>query len=151
MKPARPVYFRGRRGNAMAEFALAVGVFVPTLLGVFQFGYAFYVYNQLVGAVREAARYASIRVYDSSTETPSDSYLAAVRNAAVYGNTDGSGQPIVSGLATNKIAVAVSMIDGVPDMVTVSVSDYTMNTIVNSFHLTNKPAASFHFEGRFHP
>ena len=101
--------------------------------------------------MREGARYGSIRVYESSTETPSDDYLAAVRNFAVYGNPDGSGQPVVPGLASNKIAVAVSMTDGVPDMVTLSVSDYTMNTIVNSFHLANKPAASFRFEGRFQP
>ena len=35
--------------------------------GIFQFAYSFYVYNTLVVAVREGARYASIKPYDSTT------------------------------------------------------------------------------------
>ena len=52
-------------GNALIEFALAFGFLFPVLTGTFQFGYAFFVYNELQTAVREGARYAAFKTYDS--------------------------------------------------------------------------------------
>ncbi len=108
----------------MVEFALAVGLLLPLLFGTFEFGYAFYTYNRLVAAVREGGRYASLRVYDSSTTTPSDTYLTAVKNAVVYGDPAGSGTPVVSGLTTDKVGVSVVMDKGVPDMITVFADEF---------------------------
>lgn len=139
------------RGNAMVEFALAVGVLLPMLFGTFEFGYAFYTYNRLIAAVREGGRYASLRAYDSSTTTPSDAYLAAVQNAVVYANPAGSGTPVVSGLTTDQIGVTMTMVNGVPDMVTVSVTSFTMDTLIKTFNLANKPSAAFRYEGRYAP
>ena len=45
----------------MLELAISAGVMVTCLGGTFQFGYTFYVYNQLVTAVGNGARYASVR------------------------------------------------------------------------------------------
>jgi hypothetical protein len=42
---------RGQRGHAMLELAASAAVMVACLGGTFQFGYTFYVYNQLVTAV----------------------------------------------------------------------------------------------------
>lgn len=139
------------RGNAMVEFALAVSLLLPMLFGTFEFGYAFYTYNRLVAAVREGARYASLTTYDSSTSTPSSAYLTAVRNAAVYGNPSGGATPVVSGLAADKIGVSVTMDKGVPDMITVSVTSFTIDTFVKVLNLANKPSAAFRFEGRYAP
>jgi Flp pilus assembly protein TadG len=139
------------RGNAMVEFALAVGLLLPMLFGTFEFGYAFYTYNRLIAAVREGARYASLRTYDSSTTTPSDTYLTAVKNAVVYGDPSGSGSPVVSGLTTDEIGVTMTMVIGVPDIVTVSVTNFTIDTIVKTLSLANKPSAAFRFEGTYAP
>ena len=59
-----------QRGNTLVEFALSFSLLVPVFLGVYEFGYAFYVYNEMQTAVRSGARYASRRVYDSATSYP---------------------------------------------------------------------------------
>src|SRR5262245_17518824 len=61
---------RGQSGNALIEFALAFGFLFPCLTGTFQFGYAFFIYNELQNAVRQGARYAAFKTYDSSSSTP---------------------------------------------------------------------------------
>lgn len=139
------------RGNALVEFALAVGLLLPMLFGTFEFGYAFYTYNRLIAAIREGGRYASLRTYDSSTTTPSDTYSTAVKNAVVYGDPSGGGTAVVSGLSTSNIGVAMTMANGVPDMVTVSVTNFTIDTIVKTLNLANKPSAAFRFEGTYAP
>ena len=139
------------RGNAIVEFAVTVALFLPLLLGTFKFGFAFYTYNRLITAVRHGARYASLLTYNSATSMPTDSYLAAVRNAVVYGNPDGSGSPVVTGLTPNAISVSMTIVNGVPDMVTVALSDFTLDAAVTTFHWVNKPSASFRFEGTFTP
>ena len=35
-----------KRGNAMIEFALSFAILVPVFLGTYEFGYAFYIYNE---------------------------------------------------------------------------------------------------------
>jgi Flp pilus assembly protein TadG len=135
----------------MVEFALSVGLLVPVLLGVFQFGYSFYTYNRLIVAVRGGARYGALRTYDSSTSTPSDTYLTAVKNAVVYGNPSGGMDPIVAGLTTGQVGVSVTMDKNLPNMITVYLTSFTVNTIVKNMTWAGKPAASFRFEGRYAP
>src|SRR5690349_6943876 len=81
---------RGRveRGEALIEFALSFFLIFAIFSGIFQFGYTFYVYNSLVNAVREGARYASIKPYDSTTTTPSSAFQTAVQNMVVYGDAN---------------------------------------------------------------
>jgi Flp pilus assembly protein TadG len=141
----------GRRGNALVEFALSFGLLFTVLAGVFQFGYAHYVYNTLEGAVRCGARYASVRVYDSATATPSSAYLDAVKNMVVYGNPSGSGQPVAAGLTPEKVTVGVVMDRNVPSRITVGIANYTISSVVRSFALTDKPRATFPFMGRLAP
>jgi Flp pilus assembly protein TadG len=140
---------RKLRGNAMVEFALSVGVFIPMLLGVFQFGYTFYLYNRMVAAVRSGARYAALRSYDSATSTPSNAYTTAVQNTVVYGNPAGGTSVLVPNLSPSKVSVSMAMVNGVPDMVTVYINDFTVDAVVKTMHFTGKPMAAFRYEGRF--
>ena len=135
----------------MIEFALSFSLLFAVFSGVFQFGYAFYVYNSLESAVRSGARYASLRTYDSATATPSAAYLTAVRNMAVYGDPAGAGQSVARGLAPAHVTVAVTMANGVPTLVAVGITNYTINGVLRSFTLTSKPKAAFPFMGRFAP
>ncbi len=140
-----------RRGNTLVEFALSFGLLFALLTGVFQFGYAYYVYNTLEGAVRGGARYASVRVYDSSTSTPSAAFLSAVQNMVVYGNPSGGGPAMAAGLTPQNVTVSVAMDRNVPVRITVGITGYTINSAIRSFTLTNKPRATFPFMGRFAP
>jgi Flp pilus assembly protein TadG len=146
---------RGRsrtcRGNALIEFALSFTFLFSALAGAFQFGYSYELYNTLESAVRDAARYASLRAYDSSTTTPSSAFLAAVQNMAVYGDPAGGGQPVATGLAPAKITVTVVYDHGAPYQVTVSVVNYTIDAVFAIFTLNGKPAATFPYLGRYAP
>ena len=82
IKPAS----RPRRGSALIELTLSLSFLTALFLGTWQYGYGFYVYAQLEQAVRDGARYAAARTYDSATTTPTDTYLAAVQNVVVYGD-----------------------------------------------------------------
>ncbi|GBC97805.1 hypothetical protein HRbin17_00296 [bacterium HR17] len=53
-----------RRGQVLVEFAVSIGLFALLLLGLVESGrYAFAV-STLTNAVREGARYATLRPYD---------------------------------------------------------------------------------------
>src|SRR5205814_5107770 len=94
-----------QRGNSMLAFALAAGLLVPAFAGTFQFGYTFFTYDNLGTAIRGGARYAAMRSYDSSTATPSTAFTTAVQNMVVYGNSAGTGNPVVAGLARGNVQV----------------------------------------------
>ena len=139
------------RGNALIEFALSFGLITLLMSGTFQFGYSFYVYNKLANAVRAGARYASLRTYDSSSETPSAGFLTAVRNVVVYGDPAGGSQPVAPGLTTDKVSLAVLMSSGVPDTVTVNLNNYQLDAVFATLNWSGKPAATFRYQGRFAP
>lgn len=142
---------RGERGNAMVEFALSFGFLFSVFAGVFQFGYVYFLYNQLENAVRGGARYGSLRAYDSSTSTPSNGFATAVKNVVVYGNPAGTGPPIAPGLTPEKVAIAVEMERNVPRKVTLSIVNYRLDAVVTSFTLNGKPKVTFPYMGRFAP
>jgi Flp pilus assembly protein TadG len=51
---------RSRRGNAVIELALTLGILVNLSFGMVEFGYYFYVKNSFEGAAREGARAAIV-------------------------------------------------------------------------------------------
>jgi Flp pilus assembly protein TadG len=135
----------------MIEFALSFGLLFAVFAGVFQFGYALYVYNSLESAVRAGARYASLRTYDSATATPSAAFLTAVQNMVVFENPAGLGLSVARGLTPAHVTLTVTMDHNVPVMVGVGITNYTISAVVRSFTLTNKPKAAFPYMGRFAP
>src|SRR5262245_7705383 len=77
---------RYRRGAVMIEFTLCVTLLTTLFLGVWSYGYGFYIYSELQNTVRNGARYASKLPYDSSSSTPSASFLKNVQQMTVYGD-----------------------------------------------------------------
>ena len=141
---------RRQRGSALIEFAITFVILFPLMAGVFEFGYAFFIYNQLKNAVREGSRYASLITYDSATATYSDAFGNAVRNMAVYGNPAGGTTPNIPRLTTAHVALSVTFTNGVPAAVTVSIRGYSLDTIFKTFVL-NKPSCTFPYVGRYAP
>jgi Flp pilus assembly protein TadG len=139
------------RGNAMVEFALSFAILVPVFLGTFEFGYAFYIYNQMQTATRGGARYASLCSYDSYNSTPSEAFLAAVQNMVVYGNPDGGEAPVVPGLAPEDVTLTVTFNSGVPEQVTVGIGDFQVDAVVQMLDFTAKPQVTMPYLGRFDP
>jgi Flp pilus assembly protein TadG len=140
-----------QKGNAILEFALAFPMLFAIFAGCYQFGYAFYVYNEMQTAVRSGARYAARQVYDSATATPSSAYTTAVRNMVVYGNPAGGTQPVVPGLTTQNVSVSMAFELGVPREVNVKVTSYQASAAVAMLRFNSKPSVSMPFVGGFDP
>ena len=141
---------RRQGGNALIEFALAFGILFPVLTGTFQFGYAFFVYNELQNAVRQGARYAAFKTYDSSSTTQSTAFSNSVKNSVVYGNPAGGSIPIANSLTTSNVNLTVTFANGVPDIMTVSIQNYTLDAFLRTFTL-HRPSASFSYVGVYAP
>jgi Flp pilus assembly protein TadG len=144
----------GRRGNAMVEFALAAPLLVSIVTGTFQFGYTFFVYNQLQSAVRAGARYGSLRDYQSDGASCVTAVKDSVRNMVVYGTPapDAGASPIVRGFSTSNVTVDFAPdAKGVPTIVSVSVNAFTIDGLFAKFTLTGKPFAQVPYSGRYAP
>ncbi len=144
-----------RRGSAMLEFALASAVLVPAMVGTFQYGYSFYLYNQLEAAVANAACYGAARTYKSSGGAADvDKGKNAIRNMLVYGAPSPAvgAKPVVLGLEPSHVTVEYTLgANGLPTKVAVSISNFTIDALFNSFTFYGKPYVEYPFNGRFAP
>jgi Flp pilus assembly protein TadG len=138
----------------MIELAFSAAVMMSCLAGTFQFGYTFYVYNQLVTAVGNGGRYAATRTYRAATPQDIEKGSAAIRNLVVYGDAQpGIGAlPVVPNLTPEQVGVRwVLDASGAPTAVDVSIANYTVNAVFKSFTFTGRPGVEFPYVGRFAP
>src|SRR5258708_31770834 len=130
------------RGHAMLELAVCAAVMVSFLAGTFQFGYTFYIYNQLVTAVGNGARYAAQRTYRAASDQDVERGSAAIRNMVVYGDAqpDPDAAPVLPNLKTEQVEVRwVLSGDGAPRAVGVAIHDYTGDAVFRSLLLDGRP------------
>ncbi|HUS05671.1 MAG TPA: TadE/TadG family type IV pilus assembly protein [Bryobacteraceae bacterium] len=137
----------------MLEFALASLVIVPCFAGTFQFGYSFYVYNQLESAISNGARYAATRTYRClAGTTDTDKIKTAIRNVVQFGNPDGSGNSQVPQLSNGNIAVTFNYSGtAIPTSITVAINTFTVDAVFKAFTFTGKPTVTFPYLGRYAP
>jgi Flp pilus assembly protein TadG len=143
-----------KRGNAMVEFALAAPLAIIVMAGIFQFGYAFYVYNQLQLSIRSGVRYASLMDYKGTGATCVAATKDTVKNMVVYGTPtpDGSATPVVRGLSKTNVNVNFNAdAKSVPTTVTVSSSGFEVNALFTTLTFNGKPLASAPYVGRYSP
>lgn len=119
---------KGQRGATLVEFAIGALVFFTATFGVLEFSRLLWTHNALADSARRGARYAVTHF-----ETDAD----AVKNVAVYGNKEGTGQALVAGLEPWMVDVNYkdSTIPGVgfgyPDgAVTVLVTDFEFKFVL---------------------
>jgi Flp pilus assembly protein TadG len=142
-----------RRGNVLVELTLSLTFLSALFLGVWQYGYAFYIYGELEESVRAGARYASLRTYNSGASTPAADFLTAVQNVVVYGDpAPASGAtPVAPGLTTGNVDLTVTFTSGVPTQMTVAITGYQIPTYFGKTTLTDKPTTTFPFVGIYGP
>lgn len=146
-----------QKGHAMLELAACAGVLVTCLAGTFQFGYTFYVYNQLVTAVGNGARYASGRTYRAASSKDVEKGAGAIRNMVVYGDprpAPGTA-PVVPGLKPEEVEVkwvfAERQEGGAPEFVDVSIVRHPVNAVFANFTFSGRPSVEFPYLGRYAP
>jgi Flp pilus assembly protein TadG len=141
---------RRQSGNAIVEFALGSFILMSVFTGTFEFGYTFYIYNNLQTAVNNGAKYAALRPYEPTSATPEACFKTAVQNMVAYGDPSGTTTTSVApSLAPSNVALTPTFTNGVPSAMTVGITGYTINAVVAKFSLTNKPQATYPYLGRY--
>lgn len=142
------------RGHAMLELAVSSAVMISCLAGTFQFGYTFYVYNQLVTAVGNGGRYAAMRTYRAASATDIEKGAQAIRNMVVYGDAQPApdAQPIAASLTPAQVDVNwVTDGKGAPSAVNVSIREYKVDAVFKTFMFSGRPGVEFPYVGRYAP
>jgi Flp pilus assembly protein TadG len=135
---------RGQAGTAAIEFALTFMLLWMLLGGAFRLGYSMYIYESLVSAVANGARYAARVDFDS----PGHAFVASVKNMAAYGAPGGGDNGMAPGLTAANIGVTWTLDSaGVPETITVSVVNYSLNALFQTFTWNGKPAVTVRFAG----
>ena len=141
----RPVR-RAAAGSAVIEFALSFMLLWLLLGGAFRLGYTMYMYESLVSAVAGAARYAARVDFDS----PGHAFVDRVKNMATYGSPVTGPAPLVPGLTTDNVRVAwTTDASGYPMTMTVSIINYRVNAVFQTFLWNGKPSVTVRFAGRY--
>jgi len=139
----------------MIELAISAAVMVSCLGGTVQFGYTFYIYNELVSAVGNGGRYAAMRTYRSASPAAIEKGKAAIRNMVVYGDARPAPgtPPQVANLRPEQVRVDWIKDESgdKPGFVDVSIADYTVDAAFGMFRFTGRPAVEYPFVGRYAP
>ena len=143
-----------QRGHAVLELALSAAVMVSFLAGTFQFGYTFYVYNQLVTAVGNGGRYAAMRTYRAASAEDVEKGKTAIRNMVVYGDPHPptGATPAVAHLSPDQVDVDWTRGEaGAPAWVSVAIREFTVDAVFAKFTFRGRPGVEFPFVGKYAP
>jgi Flp pilus assembly protein TadG len=91
---------RRMRGAVAVEFAFLAIPLTVLLLGIAEFGNAFYQYNTIDKSVRDAARMLS-----AYSPLQADYPLKAAQCVVAYGNPDCTGSPLLGALTTDMVVI----------------------------------------------
>ena len=115
---------RNERGVQLAECAIVLPIMLMMFGAVAEFGRYFYEYSTAAKAARLGARFMISRSLDGS-----NNWEPQAKNLVVYGNTTGSGTPVLPGMSTANVEFiysggSYSGGNGNPARVTVTIVNY---------------------------
>jgi len=96
-----------QRGAVLAEMALVTPILLLMMLATAEVTRAFVDHNTLTKAVRNGARYVAANAYQGTTGVVfvGAALRAETQNLIVYGNTAGTGVPVLPGLTPADITI----------------------------------------------
>ena len=131
---------RDDRGIQLVELAIVLPLFMILFGATAEFGRYFYEYSTLAKATRVGTRYLTNAAVNTTEDTKA-------KNLVVYGNTAGTGSPIISGLATSNITITRSGgTTSLPQTVTVQVVNFKYEPMLNLGTLTNNSTFSMNID-----
>jgi Flp pilus assembly protein TadG len=134
---------RDDRGVQLVELAIVLPIMLLLFAGVAEFGRYFYEYSTVAKSARLGARYLAAKSASSAT----NNWQANAKNLVVYGNTAGTGSPILSGLSTANVSIAYQGgTTGVPDTVKVSIVDYQHQPVFDLGKMLKMPSLSLNVD-----
>jgi Flp pilus assembly protein TadG len=132
---------RNEAGVQLLELAIVLPIFVILFGATAEFGRYFYEYTTLAKGARAGARYLVTAKVDCNQAT-------IAKNLVVYGNTAGTGSPILPGLTVSNVAVSPNDLacsgtpQGVPETITVTITGFNHQSIFDLGGLLNNAAVS---------
>lgn len=107
MNGRRSINVRKQRGLAMVEATIVLPLMFLLALGAAEFGRMLQFYNVLNKQQQDGARYLSARATFGTTGVVvlSGPAVDEARNLVVYGNTQGTGSPLLIGLSIANVTV----------------------------------------------
>jgi Flp pilus assembly protein TadG len=134
---------RDDRGVQLVELAIVLPILLLLFAAVAEFGRYFYEYSTVAKSARLGARYLAAKSAVSNTTN----WQANAKNLVVYGNTAGTGSPILTGLSTANVTVTYQGgTAGVPDTVKVSIVDYKHVSVFDLGKMLNTPSLSLNVD-----
>jgi Flp pilus assembly protein TadG len=125
---------REDRGTQLVELAIVAPLLLMLVGATAEFGRFFYTYSTLAKATRAGARYQISQVPGANwTQT---------KNLVVFGNTAGTGSPLVAGLTTANVQVTERRTGGALQTITVGISGYAYTPVFDLGKLTKNAALS---------
>src|SRR6266511_6460608 len=127
---------RSDSGVQLVELAIVLPILLMMFAAVAEFGRYFYEYTTLAKSSRTAVRYLT-------TACPNGTDDPAAKNLVVFGNLAGTGNPLISGLATTIVKVtrfdsAGNVVTGgIPATVTVEIINFKHTCLFDLGKLTN--------------
>ena len=133
------------RGVQLLELAIVLPIFMILFAATAEFGRYFYEYTTLSKAARVGARYLVTQKVDCAQAD-------LARKLVVYGNTAGTGSPILPGLLTSNVSITLNDLacagtpQGVPPVITVTISGFQHQSLFNIGGLLKNNAISMDIE-----
>src|SRR5882724_9769868 len=96
------LFTRARRGQAAIETAFLLPMLFVLAGGVFELGRMMYVYNQLEKSVKSGVQFLQ-HTNGVNYCAIDDAAFTDAKNMIVFGNLQGTGQPVVPGLTVDMV------------------------------------------------
>lgn len=125
---------RNEKGVQLAELAIVLPILVVLFAATAEFGRYFYEYTTLAKAARIGTRYmvtAKVSCFEANQ----------AKKLVVFGNTAGTGSPLINGLTTANVIVSANgsvsdicaggPVPGVPETITVRIKEFEHQTLFN--------------------
>lgn len=144
LRRSRRMHWLGRfrrddRGVQLVELAIVLPILLLLFAAVAEFGRYFYEYTTVAKGARVGARYLASK----SVMSTQANWKANAKNLVVYGNTAGTGTPILKGLTAANVDVQyVGGTTGVPDLVKVSIINYQHQSVFDLGKMLNNSSLS---------
>jgi Flp pilus assembly protein TadG len=127
---------KGERGSTLIEFTVVATTFFMMLIAICAGSNLYFTHNALVEVTRRGARYAATQPSAATCGTVTNgastcsACLTRIRNYAIYGNSAGTGSPMVNGLQPSNVNVVYSNFGVGQGSVSVNITGYTYNFVI---------------------
>lgn len=131
------------RGVQLVELAIVLPILLMLFGSLAEFGRYFYEYTTAAKGARAGARYLASK----SVTSTGTNWQTNAKNMVVYGNTAGTGSPILPGLSTANVQIQYSGgVTAVPELVKVSIVNYEHEPLFDVGQMLHVPSLSLNID-----